>query len=82
MKAFLLQLFLHQAVAPVHHLPDEAGVLVERVEIAAAPQHQGLVDGVLEPVVGLLGHAVFVGLPELISWIGGRSAPGVRCSCH
>ena len=62
MSAFLLQLFLHQAVAPVHYLLDEAGVLVEGAEITAAPQHQGLVDGVLEPVVGLLGHAVFVGL--------------------
>ena len=50
--ALLLQLPLHQAVAPVHHLPDEAGV--QGAEITAAPQHHGLVDGVLEPEVGLL----------------------------
>ena len=62
MRAFLLQLALHQAVAPVHHLADEAGVLVEGAEIAAAPQHQGLADGVLEPVVGLLGDPVLMGL--------------------
>ena len=62
MRAFLLQLPQHQPVAPVNHLPGEAGVVVGRVELTAAPQHQSLVDGVLEPVVGLLGHAVFVGL--------------------
>ena len=62
MREFLLQLFLHQAIAPVHHPPDEGAVLLEGAEIPAAPQHQGLADGVLEPVVGLLGHAVFVGL--------------------
>ena len=65
MWPFLLQLFLHQAVAPVHHPSNEAGVLVEGAEITAAPQHQGLVDGVLEPVVGLLGDTVFVGLPGI-----------------
>ena len=67
MRAFLLQLFLYQPVAPVDHLDDEAGVIVDRVEFAAAPQYQGLVDGVLEPEVCLLGDAVFVGFPELIS---------------
>ena len=61
-RAFLLQLFLHQAVAPVHYLLDEGGVLLEGAEITAAPQHQGLVDGVLEPVMGLLHDTVFVGL--------------------
>ena len=62
MRALFLQLPLHQAVAPVHHLADEAGVLVEGAEVAAAPQHQCLAEGVLEPVVGLLGHPVLVGL--------------------
>ena len=62
MWTFLLQLPLHQAVAPVHHFPDEGAVLLQGTEIAAAPQHQGLVDGVLEPVMGLLGDTVFVGL--------------------
>ena len=65
MWTFLLQLPLHQAVAPVHHFPDEGAVLLQGTEIAAAPQHQGLVDGVLEPVMGLLGDTVFVGLPGI-----------------
>ena len=66
MSAFLLQLFLHQAVAPLHYLLNEGAVLLEGAEITAAPQHQGLVDGVLEPVVGLLGHAFSWDSPELI----------------
>ena len=53
---------MHQPVAPIHHLADEAGVLLKGVEVTAAPQHEGLVDGVLEPVVGLLGNAVLMGL--------------------
>ena len=60
--ALLLQLPLHQAVAPVHHLADEAGVLLKGVEVAAAPQHESLADGVLQPVVGLLGDPVLMGL--------------------
>ncbi len=62
MWALFLQLPHHQPVAPVHHLADEAGVLLKGVEVTAAPQHEGLVDGVLEPVVGLLGNAVLMGL--------------------
>ena len=65
MRAFLLQLFLYQPVAPVQHLADEAGVIVGRVEIAAAPQHEGLADGVLETEVCLLGDAVFVRFPGI-----------------
>ena len=65
MRSFLLRLFLHQTVAPVHHLADENGVVADHVEVATAPQHQGLVNGVLEPVVCLLGDAVFVGLPGI-----------------
>ena len=59
---FLLQLPLYQAIASLHHLPDEAGVVVGGVKIAAAPQDEGLVDGVLEAVVGVLGDAVFMAL--------------------
>ena len=59
---FLLQLSLCQAVAPLDHPLHEEGVVVGGVKIAAAPQDQGLADGVLEPVVALLGHAVFVAL--------------------
>ena len=43
MRAFLLQLPLDQPVASLDHLPDEAGVVVAGVEVAAAPQDQGLV---------------------------------------
>ena len=53
---------LYQAIASLHHLPDEAGVVVGGVEIAAAPQDEGLVDGVLQAVVGVLGDAVFMAL--------------------
>ena len=65
MRSFLLRLFLHQTVAPVHHLADETGVVADHVEVATAPQHQGLINGVLEPVVCLLDDAVFVGLPGI-----------------
>ena len=61
----LLQLSLYQAVAYVHHLPDEVGVVVGGVEITAAPQDEGLVDGVLEAVVGVLGDAVFMALAAI-----------------
>ena len=65
MREFLLQLPPYQPVAPVNHLPDEAGVFSGGVEVPAAPQHEGLVQGVLQPVVGLLGNAVFVGFPGI-----------------
>ena len=61
-KQLLLQLPLYQAIASLHHLPDEAGVVVDSVKIAAAPQDEGLVDGVLQAVVGVLGDAVFMAL--------------------
>ena len=71
MREFLLQLFLdqpvapvHQPVAPVHHLAEEAGI-VDRVEVAAATQHEGLIKGVIQPEVSLLGDAVFVGFPGI-----------------
>ena len=59
---FLLQLPLDQPVPPGDHLSDEVGVVVDSVEVAAAPEHQGLVNGVLQPVVSLLGDAVFMAL--------------------
>ena len=59
---FLLQLSLRQAVASLDHPRHEEGVIVGGVKIAAAPQDQGLVYGVLEAVVALLGDAVFVAL--------------------
>ncbi|MCE2459136.1 MAG: hypothetical protein J4G14_15205 [Dehalococcoidia bacterium] len=65
MREFLLQLPHHQPVAPGHYLADEAGVIVDRVEVAAVPQHEGLVQDILQTVVGLLGHAVFMRLPRM-----------------
>ena len=65
MREFLLQLFLDQPVAPVHHLAEEAGVIVDRVEVAAATQHEGLIKGVIQPEVSLLGDAVFLGFPGI-----------------
>ena len=58
----LLQLPLYQAIASLHHLPDKVTVVVDSVKITAAAQHQGLIDGVLEPVVGVLGDTVFMAL--------------------
>ena len=52
-------------MAPLDHLPHEEGVVVGGVEIAAAPEHQGLVDGVLETVVALLGYTVFMTLAAI-----------------
>ena len=45
----------------VYHPTDEAGVIPDRVEVPAASQHQDLIQRVLQPVVGRLGDAVFVG---------------------
>ena len=35
------------------------------VEVAAAPQHEGLIDGLFESVMALLGISVLVGLAGL-----------------
>ena len=37
-------------------------VVVGGIEIASSPEDEGLVDSVLEPVVGVLGDAVFMAL--------------------
>ena len=52
-------------IALLDHLPDEERVVVGCVEIAAAPQDEGLADGFLEAVVALLDHAVFVALAAI-----------------
>ena len=65
MRAFLLQLPPYQPVAPVNHLSDEAQVVIGGIKVPAAPQHEGLIQGVLQPVVGLLGDAVFMGFPGI-----------------
>ena len=67
---------MDQAIALLDHLPHEEGVVVGGVEIAAAPQDQGLVDGVLEAVVALLGDAVFVVLAAIDA--GGSEAVVVQ----
>jgi len=38
----------------------EAGVLIGGVEITTAAQDEGLVQGILQSVVGVLGDAVFM----------------------
>ena len=58
------------------HLPDETGVVVGGVEIAAAPQDQGLVHGILQTVVGVLGDAVFMALAAIDA--GGAQAVVVQ----
>jgi hypothetical protein len=62
--------FLRQARAPpgvelAEELLHERPVRGAAGEIAAAPQHQRLVEGTLELVVALLGIAVLVGLARL-----------------
>jgi hypothetical protein len=47
-------------VEPVEHMPQERLVVGPAGEVAAAPEHQGLVDGPLEPVVALLDVPVLV----------------------
>ena len=62
---------LSRRVARGHHLVEKATVVAAAVEVAAAAQHQGLVDGCLEAVMALLDVAVLVGL-------AGWMACGVR----
>ena len=64
MSSFLLQLFLYQPVAPVHRLADEAGVVVDGVEIAAAPQHEGLGPGRPSAGSGPARRRRFRGIPR------------------
>jgi len=52
-------------VPPGYDLAEEGFVLPATGEVAAAPQHQGLVDRLLEPVVTLLHVPVLVRLPRL-----------------
>ncbi len=52
-------------VPPGHDLAQERLVLLAAGEVAAPPTHQGLVDGLLEPIMALLGVPVLVCLPRL-----------------
>ena len=44
----------------LHYLLHEAGAVISGVEIATATQDEGLVNGVLQTVMGVLGDAVFM----------------------
>jgi hypothetical protein len=52
-------------VPPGHELAEKRLILAAAAEVAAASQQEGLVDGLLEPVMALLDVAVLVGLPRL-----------------
>ena len=56
---------MDQAIGSLDHLPDDVGVVVGSVEIAATSQDDGLVDGVLEAVMPMLRDAGFVALAAM-----------------
>ena len=62
---FFMETLLSVGIASGHELLEERLIVASAGEIAAAPQHQGLVDGLLEAVVALLDVAILVGLPRL-----------------
>ena len=61
----LMETLLSVGIASGHELLEERLIVASAGEIAAAAQHQGLVDGLLEAVMTLLDVAVLVGLPRL-----------------
>src|SRR3954451_1381521 len=52
-------------IAPIYELLEEQLIVVSAGEIAAAPEDQGLVDGLLEAVMTLFDVAILVGLSRL-----------------
>jgi hypothetical protein len=64
-RHFLEKTLLSVGIASGHELLEKDLIVAPSGEIAAPPQHQGLVDGLLETVVALLDVAVLVGLPRL-----------------
>jgi hypothetical protein len=52
-------------IAAGHELLEEGLIVASAAEIAAASQHQGLIDGLLETVMALLDVAILVGLSGL-----------------
>jgi hypothetical protein len=62
---FLGEPLLAVGVPPGHELAEEGLVRAATREVAAPPQHEGLVDGLLEPVMALLDVAVLIGLAWL-----------------
>jgi hypothetical protein len=63
--AFLGESLLAVDIATGHDLAEEGLILAAADELAAPPQHERLVDGLLEPVMALLDVAVLVRLPRL-----------------
>lgn len=62
---FLMNTLLSIGIASGHELLEERLVVASAGEITAPPQHQSLVDGLLEAVVTLLDVAILVGLSRL-----------------
>ena len=56
---------LSVGIASGHERPEERLIVASTGEIAAASEHQGLVDGLLETVMTLLDIAILVGLSRL-----------------
>ena len=56
---------LSRGIAAGHELLEKQLIVVSAGEIAAASEHQGLVDGLLETVMTLLDVAILVGLSRL-----------------
>ena len=61
----LMETLLSIGIAPGHQLLEEQLIVASAGEIAAASEHQGLVDGLLEAVMTLLDVAILVGLSRL-----------------
>jgi hypothetical protein len=61
----LMKTLLSVGIASGHELLEEQLIVGSAGEIAAAPEHQGLVDGLLEAVMTLLDVAILVGLSRL-----------------
>jgi hypothetical protein len=62
---FLTKTLLSVGIASGHELLEEQLIVASAGEITASPEHQGLVDGLLEAVMTLLDVAILVGLPRL-----------------
>ena len=61
----LMETLLSVGIASGHELLEERLIVASAGEIAAASEHQGLVDGLLEAVMTLLDVAILVGLSRL-----------------
>ena len=62
---FLMKALPSIGIASGHELLEEQLIVASAGEIAAASEHQGLVDGLLEAVMTLLEVAILVGLSRL-----------------